>query len=200
MDAAKVFIKIADLKPSMRSVRIRCIVLEKGESQRTKDDTLVTSCLVADASGSVRLTVWDDLCLHIQPSDILHITNGYCSLFKGSLTVYTGKAAMVERVGEFTMSFSETPNMSSVQWPADAVFGGGPPPPGGQLSRGGHPRAQYHGPLGGANPSSQPAHPQMQQQHRPGMPPSPLIAHPPGLLPLQPPSGGPGPQHARPRP
>ena len=35
-------------------------------------------------------------------------------MWKGALTVYTGKVGEITKVGEFTMVFSEVPNMSLV--------------------------------------------------------------------------------------
>jgi len=45
-----------------------------------------------------------------------HCTNcsRYASIWKGSLTLYTGKGGEIQKVGEFCMSFSELPNMSEV--------------------------------------------------------------------------------------
>lgn len=40
------------------------------------------------------------------------VFHSYTSIWKGALTVYTGKVGEITKVGEFTMIFSEMPNMS----------------------------------------------------------------------------------------
>lgn len=45
------------------------------------------------------------------------LPNSYTSVWKGALTVYTGKVGEITKVGEFMMLFSEVPNMSEVAIP-----------------------------------------------------------------------------------
>ena len=72
----------------------------------------------------------------LQPGDIIRLTGGcslaplrcvrpcssfcsYVTLFKNSLTLYSGRHGNLERIGEFCMLFAEHPNMSTVQFVPD---------------------------------------------------------------------------------
>ncbi|XP_076329619.1 SOSS complex subunit B1 [Tachypleus tridentatus] len=103
---------IQDLKPGMKNLNITFIILEIGQPITTKEGHVVRTCKVADRSASINISVWDEPGLHIQPGDICKLTKGYASLWKGCLTLYTGKGGDIQKIGEFCMLFSETPNMS----------------------------------------------------------------------------------------
>ncbi|XP_029610830.1 SOSS complex subunit B2-like [Salmo trutta] len=74
--------------------------------------SLSLSCQVADKSGCITLSVWDEVGGIIQPGDILRLTRGYASLWKGCLTLYTGRGGDLQKIGDFCMVFSEVPNFS----------------------------------------------------------------------------------------
>jgi hypothetical protein len=116
----KKFVKIADLRPYMKNISVHFIVLEKGPVTKTKDDHYVHQYLVADQTGSIWLSLWDEQGLQLMPGDIVQLRSGYCTLFKNALVLYTGRHGTLERVGEFVMLFSETPNMSMYDWVPDA--------------------------------------------------------------------------------
>ena len=52
----------------------------------------------------------------VSTADVGH---SYVTLFKNSLTLYAGRYGRLERTGEFCMLFSETPDMSALQWLPD---------------------------------------------------------------------------------
>lgn len=47
-----------------------------GRVTKTKDGHEVRSCKVADKSGSIAISVWDELGSLIQPGDIIKLTRG----------------------------------------------------------------------------------------------------------------------------
>jgi replication factor A1 len=92
--------KIVDLRPNMKSVGpLTVIVLERGVPSQTKDRHRVSRSIIADDSGSVVLSLWDDQVDLVQPGDILKL-NGYTALFKDSLTIYTGQHGSMSKIGE----------------------------------------------------------------------------------------------------
>lgn len=103
---------IRDLKPGMKNLSIIFIVLEIGRPNTTKEGHEVRTCKVADRSGSINVSVWDEPGTCIQQGDICKLTKGYASLWKGCLTLYTGKGGDIQKIGEFCLPFSETPFMS----------------------------------------------------------------------------------------
>jgi len=83
-----------------------------GRPNVTKDGHEVRSCKVADKSGSVNVSVWDEPGVLLQPGDLIRVSKGYVSVWKNCLTLYIGKGGEIQKIGEFCMVFSELPNMS----------------------------------------------------------------------------------------
>ncbi|XP_022109478.1 SOSS complex subunit B1-like [Acanthaster planci] len=103
---------IKELRPGMKNLNMVFIVLEIGTSSKTKDGHEIRSCKVADKTGCINMSAWDELGRVIQAGDMLKLTKGYASLFRGSLTLYTGIGGKLHKIGDFCMVFSEIPNMS----------------------------------------------------------------------------------------
>ncbi|XP_053311592.1 SOSS complex subunit B1 [Spea bombifrons] len=103
---------VKDVKPGLKNLSVIFIVLETGRVTKTKDGHEVRTCKVADKTGSINISVWDDVGNLIQPGDIIRLTKGYASVFKGCLTLYTGRGGDLQKIGEFCMVYSEVPNFS----------------------------------------------------------------------------------------
>ncbi|XP_045151563.1 SOSS complex subunit B2 isoform X1 [Echinops telfairi] len=103
---------IKDIKPGLKNLNVVFIVLEIGRVTKTKDGHEVRSCKVADKTGSITISVWDEIGTLIQPGDIIRLTRGYASMWKGCLTLYTGRGGELQKIGEFCMVYSELPNFS----------------------------------------------------------------------------------------
>uniref|UniRef100_K7G104 SOSS complex subunit B2 n=2 Tax=Pelodiscus sinensis TaxID=13735 RepID=K7G104_PELSI len=103
---------IKDIKPGLKNLNVVFIVLEIGRVTKTKDGHEVRSCKVADKTGSITISVWDEIGSLVQPGDIIRLTKGYASLWKGCLTLYTGRGGELQKIGEFCMVYSELPNFS----------------------------------------------------------------------------------------
>lgn len=135
------FTLIRDLKHGMKNLSIQFIVLEVGKANFTKENHEVRTCKIADRTGCINLSVWDEPGWHILPGDICRLSKGwvlvfilifslyhlvwrYASLWKNRLTLYTGKGGEIHKIGEFCMVFSETPNLSEPQpFPVTGVTG-----------------------------------------------------------------------------
>jgi len=112
---------IKDLRPSLSTnFSVTFIVLEKGAPTRVGEG-LMCVALVADASASVHLQLLGNECEVLQPGDIVRLTGGLFSFHKLNLVLRTGKKGTLEKIGEFTMVFSETINMSKIQWVPDPM-------------------------------------------------------------------------------
>jgi replication factor A1 len=91
--AAKNF-NINDLNENSKNVNATIKVIEIGE---TKDipsrfgDKRVCEVKVADASGSILLSLWDDQIGKIAVGDTLSIKNGYISIVRNSMRLNIGK-------------------------------------------------------------------------------------------------------------
>jgi len=106
------FALIRSLKPGMKDLSIMFIVLEISRPTKTKEGHEVRSVKIADRSGSINLSVWDDLGKLVTTGDIIRMTKGYVNVWKNCLTLYLAKISEFQKVNEFCMVFSELPFMS----------------------------------------------------------------------------------------
>lgn len=105
----------------MKMIDCVFIVLEKGTTHTTNQGTVV-NWLVADETASIYFSVWGDNTggETLKENDIIQLRAGYATLFQGkSLILYAGRYGSIQRIGEFTMLFTELPNMSEIQWEFD---------------------------------------------------------------------------------
>jgi len=113
---------IKDLKPGQQNVNLHAIVLEIGRANTVKDSQEVRTVKLADKSGSVNLSLWNEPGKVLMSGDIVRISKAYTSMFKSQLTVYLAKFTEFCKVSEFCMLFSETPNMSETNNEMAAQF------------------------------------------------------------------------------
>ncbi len=67
---------------------------------------------MADKTGAINLSLWDEPGKLIQSGDIIRMTKGYLNVWKGCLTLYVGKGGEFLKVGDFCLIFSEQPFLS----------------------------------------------------------------------------------------
>ncbi|XP_074421340.1 SOSS complex subunit B1 isoform X2 [Larus michahellis] len=166
---------VKDVKPGLKNLNLIFIVLETGRVTKTKDGHEVRTCKVADKTGSINISVWDDVGNLIQPGDIIRLTKGYASVFKGCLTLYTGRGGDLQKIGdepnpEYAAQQAQSKGAQNESAsPATSQPSQGPPaaspapdsPNGNGLSPGGpaHPPAAPQHPPSGRITRSQPGHP-----------------------------------------
>ena len=80
----------------MKRVSVEATVKEKGPSRqvmsRFKDETYtVADAIVADESGSIKLTLWNEQIALVNENDKIKIDNGYVTSFKGEIQLNIGK-------------------------------------------------------------------------------------------------------------
>jgi replication factor A1 len=87
--------KIKDLTPSSRRVNVVGKVVVLGEPKEIKtrfgEDKSVSEVVVADDTGKITLTLWDDQTKDIRDGENLKIDNGYISLLRGHMRLNVGK-------------------------------------------------------------------------------------------------------------
>ena len=113
---------IKDLKPGMNGLNLQFIVLDIGRPTTTKENQEVRTVKVADRSGMVNLSLWNEPGKMLQSGDIVRMSRGYTGMFKNCLTVYTTRAGEFYKIGEFCMIFTETPYMSEPNTELAAQF------------------------------------------------------------------------------
>ena len=113
--------KVSGLRPGQKGLNAVFILLARiGRVVQSAHTSPVQIWLAADETGSVHLALYDQ---HASPAaydegDILRLCGGYCSLYQGHLRLYVGTGGQLRRIGDFTMRYTESPNISSRPWSA----------------------------------------------------------------------------------
>jgi replication factor A1 len=89
-------LKIKDLRNDMKNVSIEAKVVEKSEthevSSRFKDETYkVATAVIADETGTIKLTLWNERINQVDINDTVKVENGYVTSFKGEMQLNVGK-------------------------------------------------------------------------------------------------------------
>jgi replication factor A1 len=89
-------VNIKDLRNGMKRVTVEANVVEKGETRevrsRYKDETYnVADAVIADETGSIKLTLWNEQIDQVDVGNKIKIENGYVTSFKGEIQLNVGK-------------------------------------------------------------------------------------------------------------
>ncbi|KAI3449565.1 hypothetical protein Pfo_006230 [Paulownia fortunei] len=103
---------------AQNNINAKFILLDKG---RVTLEGQYKTCLalVADETAAVHFQLWGDECDAFEPGDIILLAKGIFSYSRNNLVLRAGKRGKAEKVGEFTMAFVETPNLSEIRWVPD---------------------------------------------------------------------------------
>lgn len=112
-------LSLKEIVPSAQNnINTQFIVLDKGRIQGSQNK--ICLALVADETASVHFQLWNEECDVFQPGDILRLSNGIFSYDRSkNMVLRAGHRGKVEKTGEFTMVFVESPNMSEILWVPD---------------------------------------------------------------------------------
>ena len=80
----------------MKRVSVEGKVVEKGDTREVKskfkDETYrIVDAVIADESGSIKLTLWNEQIEQVNVGDNIKIENGYVTSFKGEIQLNVGK-------------------------------------------------------------------------------------------------------------
>jgi replication factor A1 len=98
-------VKVGDLTQYSRKVytvvKVISMTEEREVTSRSDMSThRVAEALVADDTGSVYLTLWDDILDQIEDDQILNIKDAYVNLFRGSMRLNLGRYGSYELLEE----------------------------------------------------------------------------------------------------
>jgi hypothetical protein len=95
-------------------------VQAQAQAQARGGEEVTCLALVADETAAAHFLLWGGECGAFEPGDVVRLTGGIFSYHRGNaLVLRAGRRGRAEKVGEFTMLFVETPNMSEIQWGRD---------------------------------------------------------------------------------
>jgi len=80
----------------MKRVNVEAKVVEKGDPRevmsRFKDETYtVADAVVADETGSIKLTLWNEQIDQVNVNDRIKVENGYVTSFRGEIQLNVGR-------------------------------------------------------------------------------------------------------------
>ena len=87
---------IADLRNGMKRVSVEATVKEKGTPRQVMsrfgtETYTVVDAIVADESGSIKMTLWNEQIAQVKVNDKIKVENGYVTSFKGEVQLNVGK-------------------------------------------------------------------------------------------------------------
>lgn len=112
--------KIGDLKSYSRKVYTVAKVISIGEPREVtsrNDNSVHQVCeaLIADDTGSIYLTLWDDAINEVEEDMVLKLDNAYVNVFRGSMRLNIGKYGSYEVLDEAPFDEVELENNVSDQ-------------------------------------------------------------------------------------
>ncbi|KAL6505090.1 hypothetical protein OROGR_024907 [Orobanche gracilis] len=119
MDSGTTLRPLKSITPAAQNnINTKFILLDKG---RVTLEGQYKTCLalVADETAAVHFQLWGDECDAFEPGNIILLANGIFSYSRNNVVLRAGKRGKAEKVGEFTMAFVETPNLSEIRWGPD---------------------------------------------------------------------------------
>jgi replication factor A1 len=137
--------KIKDLTPQSKRVDVLAKCLDVSEPKdipgRFGNTRRVAEATLADDTGSIVMSLWDDQIGTISKEDTLAVKNGYVSLVRGHMRLNVGKYGQLSKAEKTLDSTANEPNMSEKEYEQERRRYGG----GGGGDRGGRPRGGDRG-------------------------------------------------------
>jgi len=93
--------KIAELKPGMRAVNVagKITNVEQPRDVQTKfGPGQVATATLEDDSGTVKVTLWNEIISKVSLNDSVQIENGYVDSFRGELQLNVGRYGKLTKV------------------------------------------------------------------------------------------------------
>ena len=103
---------VKDLKPNLKNINLQVIVLDINKPTQTKDGHEVRTVRVADKTGSINLSVWNNYGSLLKEGDILRLSGCFTQIWKASLQLKVSAKGSLVKFSDFMMVFNEQPDMS----------------------------------------------------------------------------------------
>jgi replication factor A1 len=143
--------KVGELNPSSRAVNVLAKVISKSEVRnvaagRDGEPHKVSDAMVADETGCIYVTLWDDNIEKVNEGDTINVKNGYINLFRGNMRLNIGRYGTLEIAEQPLAGEVNTENNMSTQvyeQPRRPFREGGRRDYGGRDRRGGYRQRRY---------------------------------------------------------
>ncbi|RLI08256.1 DNA-binding protein [Candidatus Bathyarchaeota archaeon] len=94
--------RISELKPGMRNVRLEAEVLEVGEPRRIRargSERTILEAIITDGTGRVKLVLWDDKIIGLEPGDRVLVEGGVVTSYRGEWRLNVSRDGSVRKLG-----------------------------------------------------------------------------------------------------
>ncbi len=126
IDLSEEFVKIETLRPYAKNVNVKAKVVNVGEVRVVSmGERKVADALVGDETGCILMTLWDDDTTKYAEGDVVQVTNGYVSVFRGSMRLSAGKYGTAEKIEEDIPEVDSENNLSDREVEERRRFGRG---------------------------------------------------------------------------
>lgn len=115
---------ISELQARQGNVNIIVNVIEKEEPREFEKfgkTGRVCNTVAEDATGKIKLTLWNEQIDQVSVGDQVKITNGYVSEWQGEKQLSTGKMGSLEVTGKSAAASAPAPETQAAPTPAPAA-------------------------------------------------------------------------------
>ena len=94
--------RISDLKPGMRGVRLEAEVLDVDKPKKVVvrgSERTILEAIITDGTGRLKLVLWDDKILDLRPGDKVVIEGGVVTSYKGIWRLNVSKGGSIRKLG-----------------------------------------------------------------------------------------------------
>ena len=96
--------KVSELKDGLRRLDVEAKIIEKEETRtvnlRAGGTANVCDFTIQDETGSIKLSLWDDMIEQVKVGDKVKVENGYTNSFRGDVRVNVGRYGKLEVFNE----------------------------------------------------------------------------------------------------
>lgn len=129
-EGQSVEVKIKDLTPQSKRVDVGAKCLEVSEPKdipgKFGSSRKVAEATIADETGAIVLSLWDNQIGSVVKDDVLEIKNGYVSLVRGHMRLNVGKYGTLAKTEKAIENPSTALNMSDKEYEQERrQYGGG---------------------------------------------------------------------------
>lgn len=95
--------KVLDLSPSSRTIHMTFRIIEKGKGRTVvikEEEHRVADIKIGDETGTINLTLWDEVINQVKEGKTYKIKNGYINVFQGRMRLELGSWGSLEDTDE----------------------------------------------------------------------------------------------------
>ncbi len=122
--------KVKDLTPNSKQVNVLAKVIAVGDAKEVMgkfgDSRKVAEATVADETGQIILSLWNEQIGSVSPNDTVFVDNGYVSLVRGHMRLNVGRYGSLAKRQDGLENVNTQVDMSAQEFQSERRFNGPP--------------------------------------------------------------------------